>query len=50
MVALIIQMQFAADDTVEFLDWLGDHYPVVLNSILLDLATYQYDGSGSTVN
>lgn len=42
--------EFFADDPVEFLRWLADNYPIVLNSMRLELATYQYDGSGPTAN
>jgi hypothetical protein len=34
--------QFLTDQPVEFLGWLADNYPVVLHSIRLELATYQY--------
>jgi hypothetical protein len=42
--------EFSADDTVEFLNYLADNYPVVFNSMRLELATYQYDGSELTLN
>lgn len=37
------ETEFAADDPVEFLGWLADNYPIVLNSIRLELATCQHD-------
>lgn len=33
--------KFSADDPVEFVGWLANNYPIVLNSIRLELATYQ---------
>jgi hypothetical protein len=35
------QEDFSTDEPVEFLGWLADNYPIVLNSIRLELATYQ---------
>lgn len=44
------EMEFAADDPVEFLGWLADNYPIVFNSLRLEAATYRYDGSKPTLN
>jgi hypothetical protein len=42
--------EFGTDDPAEFVGWLENNHPVVLNSILLELATYRYDGSRPTLN
>lgn len=42
--------EFSTDDTVEFLGWLAENCPVTFNSMLLELATYKYDGSEPTLN
>jgi hypothetical protein len=41
---------YMSDDPVEFLGWLLEHYPIVLRSLLLEAATYQYVGSGPSTS
>jgi hypothetical protein len=32
--------RMSTDDPVDFLNWVGDNYPIVLKSFRLELATY----------